>query len=292
MIIFRRIGTQRKEPTDLHQTVLITGASSGIGKVTALYLAEKGYRVIGTSRSIERLEGLQSDATNRSLSITAIEMDINSNEGVARVLPKLLADVGGIDVLVNNAGYSLWGPLETVSMREIKAQFETNVFAALRLTQAVLPYMMEKGRGKIINVSSVLGRMGTPFNGAYASSKFALEGLSESLRSELWPFGVRVSIVEPGLFSTDFQKNQVISEGTKVEDSHYSQYIENYIGHHHKFDRFASDPVQVAKVIHKILRLRNPSFRYPVGVEARAGMIGARLIPEKLFQSMVRRATM
>jgi short-subunit dehydrogenase len=154
------------------QTVLITGASSGIGKVTCLYLAEKGYNVIGTSRSSSRLSDLYSEADQRGVTVYGLELDINSDSEVRRVMPEVFNQYGDIHALVNNAGYGLWGPIESLYMDEMKTQFETNVFAVLRMTQAVLPGMIERRSGKIINISSVLGRLGTPFNGAYASSKF------------------------------------------------------------------------------------------------------------------------
>ena len=145
------------------ETVLITGASSGIGLTSALYLAERGYRVIGSGRSAERLAGLEEAASKRGLSISTCVLDINSDEGVGAVVPGLLDERGGIDVLVNNAGYGLWGPVESLSTEELRAQFETNLFAAVRLIRAVLPGMVRRGRGSIIIVSSVVGRIGTPF---------------------------------------------------------------------------------------------------------------------------------
>ena len=205
------------------ENVLITGASSGIGLATTLYLAEKGFSVIGTSRSPERLAALREEASSRGLSITAVELDINSDEGVTGTLPRLVAEHGDIDVLVNNAGYGLWGPLESVSMEQLRDLFETNFFAPLRLIKAVLPAMAERESGTIINVTSVLGRLGTPLNGAYVASKFALEGLSESLRVELWPLGVHVSVVEPGSIRTNFGNNQVIG------DRPYSEFLDPYM---------------------------------------------------------------
>ena len=234
--------------------VLVTGASSGIGEATALLLAGEGFRVVGVSRSLPRLEPLLGQASSRGLEILAVEMDVNddvqvggvlpdrgrylvfpasgrwisSGQGEGRdvvqeatiplstrlfstekvpeshfpskstvsiptpvrgVLPRLMAEHGPIDVLVNNAGYGLWAPVETYSVEELRDQFETNLFAPVRLIKAVLPGMMEQRRGAIVNVSSYLGRLATPFHSAYASSKFALEGLSESLRTELRPFG-------------------------------------------------------------------------------------------------------
>ncbi len=273
-------------------TVLITGASSGIGRATCLYLAQRGYTVIGTSRVASRLDGLREDARNSEVVVHGVEVDINSDSEVERAMPEVISEHGIIDALVNNAGYGLWGPVESLSIDELRAQFETNVFAAVRMTKAVLPGMLAQRRGKIVNVSSVLGRLATPFNGAYASSKFALEGLSESMRTELWPFGVHVSVVEPGLFETDFQANQVKAERSQDPALAYSAYVQRYNSTHRRYEKLSSDPVKVSKVIHKIIRSRRPGFRYPVSIEARAGILGARFLPERLFRWLVSRATM
>lgn len=290
----RELGTEREIAlSDLRQkTVLITGASGGIGKATSLYLASKGFSVIATSRSDERLSSLRSEAAELGFSLTGAELNINNESDVEQVLPNLIDSVGGtVDVLVNNAGYGLWGPVASLSEEEIRNQFETNLFAAFRLTKAVLPGMMKQRSGVIVNVSSVLGRMGTPFNGAYASSKFALEGLSESLRVELWPFGIRVAVVEPGLFKTGFLDNQVEGVAARSEDSPYLPYINRYEKRHRRFGILSDDPVKVSKVIHKIIRSKYPAFRYPVGKEARLGILGARILPERLFQALMSRAT-
>ena len=278
-------------PTTKSNTVLITGASSGIGKATALYLAERGLQVIGTGRSLERLTELQSEASRRDLPITVVELDINKDEAVDLAVRRLLDEHGTIDVLVNNAGYGLWGPVESLTIDEVKAQFETNLFAALRLIKAVLPGMVREGRGTVINISSIEGRLATPFNGAYAASKFALEGLSEALRIELWPLGVRVAVVEPGLFRTGFFENQVVGKYAESQELPYLPYIQRYRAKRARYDRLASDPIRVAKVIHKIVRSRRPGFRHPVGLEARLGALGARLLPERIFQAMLSRAT-
>ncbi len=274
------------------QTVLITGASSGIGKVTCLYLAEKGYNVIGTSRASSRLGDLYSEADQRGVSVHGLELDINSDAEVRRVMPEVFNQFGDIHALVNNAGYSVWGPVESVSIDEMKTLFETNLFAAVRMTQSVLPGMLERRAGKIINISSILGRLATPFNGVYAASKFALEGLSESMRTEVSPLGVHVALVEPGLFETEFQRNQVRAVRADDPNMAYAPYIQRYNARHSAYDRLASDPVKVSKVIHKIIRSRRPALRHPVGLEAHAGIIGTRLIPGRLFQWMLGRATM
>ena len=274
------------------KNVLITGASSGIGRATALYLAEKGYSVIGTSRSAERLAPLQAESSKRRLPITTVELDIDTAGVVEEMLPLLVREHGGINVLVNNAGYGLWGPLEGLSIEELKAQFETNFFAPFRLIKAVLPGMVERGTGTIVNISSIEGRIGTPFNGAYAASKFALEGLSESLRVELRPLGIHVTVVEPGLFRTSFFDNQVIAERADSEDLPYGPYLERYRVRRRRFDWLAADPIKVAKVVHKIVRSRRPGFRYAVGPEARLGTLAARFLPERIFRAMLSRATL
>ena len=272
--------------------MLITGASSGIGRASALYLAERGFRVVGTSRSKERLEGLLEEARSRNLPVAGAVLDINSDADVERVVPDLASRHGGFGVLVNNAGYGLWGPVGSLSSDELAAQFETNVFAGHRLTRAVLPEMLQRRRGTIINISSVLGRLATPFNGAYAASKFALEGLSESLRTELWPFGVRVAVVEPGLFRTEFISNQVTAAEADAEDSVFSPFVRRYRRRSLAMHDRAADPVRVARVIHKIIRSKRPAFRYPVSVEAHLGGLGARLLPERLFFYLLGRFTM
>ena len=277
-------------PTPPH-VVLITGASAGIGKTTALHLASRGYAVIGTSRQMERLSSLFDEAEERGVRLFGVELDPNSDESVQTVMPGLISQFGRVDSLVNNAGFGVWGPVDSLSIDELKLQFEANFFGAVRMVHSVLPQMLSRGSGRIVNISSVLGRMGTPFNGAYVSSKYALEGLSESLRAEVKPFGVHVSLVEPGLFATDFQKNQLKAARSQDEDSAYAQYVERYNSRHDQFDWFASDPIKVARVIEKALSSRRPAFRYPVGLDARTGMFGARVLPERLFHALLDRAT-
>ena len=278
-------------PSHIH-TILITGASSGIGKVTCLHLAERGYRVIGTSRSLERLAALFDEAEERGLKLYGVELDMNSDESVDSVMPALISQFGSIDALVNNAGFGVWGPVQSLAIEELKTQFEANFFGAVRMIDAVLPGMIERGAGRIVNISSVLGRLGTPFNGAYVASKFALEGISESLRTELVPLGVHVSVVEPGLFETDFEKNQIRAARADDPDMAYAPYVRRYSERDSQFQHMAADPIRVARVVEKIIRSRSPGFRYPVGVDARAGMVGARLLPERLFHAILSRATM
>ena len=294
LVLFRRRTKARRSDDDGGDgggNVLITGASAGIGRATALFLAERGYNVIATSREASRLDGLHEDAAERGVAVTGVELDINSDEAVSLVVPELIQRHGAIDALVNNAGFGLWGPVEALSDAELKNQFEANFFAAVRMMQAVLPAMIEQRRGTIVNISSVLGRMGTPFNGAYVASKFALEGISESLKIEVQPFGVRVALVEPGLFRTNFGANSVRGEATEDSDA-YAPLIRRYSGNHDIFEHLGGNPVRVAKVVHKVITSPSPNFRYPVGIDARAGMLAARVLPERIYWRIMSKATL
>ena len=292
MLVLLRKRAKNRHPVNTSGNVLITGASAGIGRATALHLAERGYTVIATSRDASRLTGLQDDATKRGTAVIGVELDINSEDAVSRVAPELIRQHGAIDVLVNNAGFGLWGPMELLSDAELKSQFETNLFAAVRMTQAVLPAMIEQRNGTIINISSVLGRLGTPFNGAYVSSKFALEGISESLKIEVEPFGVRVALVQPGLFRTNFPDNSIRGEAIDEENIAYAPLIRQYRGNHDIFEHLGGNPVRVARVVHKIITSPSPNFRYPVGIDARAGMLGARVLPERIYWKIMSKVTM
>lgn len=278
-------------PENIETTVLITGASSGIGKASALYLAEVGYSVIGAGRSYTRLESLVRDADDRGVQVDTVELDINRDDDVDRGMSEIMQRFGGIDVLVNNAGYGLWGPAQRLSVCQLREQFETNLFAPFKLMKHLLPGMIDRGSGKIVNISSVEGRLATPFNGGYAASKFALEGLTEAMRVELWPLGIHVCLVEPGLFRTKFDDHTVLGDEVDDEDVVYGPYIDKYRARRAHYDRLTGDPVKVAKVVHRIIRSGRPAFRYPVGIEARLGMLGARMLPERLFQALMSRST-
>ena len=272
--------------------VLITGASSGIGMATALYMAERGYCVVGTSRAKERLAGLEEEAARRDLPVAGVELDINSEAGLTETLAAIVEEHGSVRALVNNAGYGLFGPVQTLTTDELRSLFETNVFAVVRLIRAVLPGMIEQGGGTIVNVSSILGRVGAPFHGAYASSKFALEGLTESLRTEVWPIGVRVVLVEPGLINTAFPENQLMTADIGSDDgAPYDRYVRAYRSRVRGAFNRGGDPVLVAKVIHGIVRSRRPRLRYPVGMDSRFGSLAARVLPEGVFLALLGWAT-
>ncbi len=279
-----RIGRQR---------VLITGASAGIGQVTAIHLARRGYHVVATSRELARLEELSTLARNESLSLSAFQLDVNDPVSVIEVVPEIIEAVGGLDALVNNAGYGLRGCLEDLTIDEVKAQFETNLFAVLRMCQAVLPHMRERQWGTIVNVGSVAGHIGIPGGGAYSASKFALAGLSKVLRIEVAQFGVRVVLVEPGLFRTSFIENQIV--GQRVLDPQsplhgYSQRTSRRTGMNEaRRRRWAGNPIKVAKTIGRLLEAKHPGPSYTVGADAMLGVLAVRLLPGRLVEYLVKR---
>ena len=276
--------------------VLITGASTGIGKVVSLYLVEKGYKVIGTSRSMEKLNPIVAEANGSKGTFVPVELDINLPSGapdcIEEVVPHLAEEHGTIDVLVNNAGYALWGPLEGMTPEQMVDQFTTNVFAPFRLSNTVLGAMREQAAGRIINISSVAGWVVTPFNGAYASSKFALEAQSQALRMELSPFGVKVSLIEPGLFDSEFQNNTVDGERAESPELPYGPHIAAYRRKHGRFRVLTHDPIRIARLIDRIITTRNPKLSYPIGLEAHIGILASKLLPGWLFERMVAKTSM
>src|ERR671927_1368295 len=185
------------------KVAVITGSSSGIGSETSLTLARNGFLTYATMRNLDKGENLKSVATKENLPIRINQLDVTDDVSVKNTVQAILSETGRIDVLVNNAGYGLNGAFEDLAMDEIKAQYETNVFGLIRTTQAVLPIMRRQKSGTIINISSGAGRFGIPGISAYVSTKFSVEGLSESISYELEPFGIKVVIVEPGVIRTN-----------------------------------------------------------------------------------------
>jgi short-subunit dehydrogenase len=257
----------------------VTGASRGIGRSTALLLAREGYRVFALARS----EGdLQTLAAESGGVIETLTLDIADDESRRRAIRAIMSATGdyGLDVLVNNAGYGLLGPLEEVTADDLRRQLEVNVVGLHDFTRPFLPSMRQRRRGWIVNVSSAAGRVATPFMGAYHASKFALEGMSDSLRRELRPFGVRVILVEPGPIKTDFSHAAVRAGGPA---SPYAAHTRRWNGARRSSDVWGRSPDVVARVILKSLRSAHPKARYTVTVSARMGTVAHRLVPDRLL---------
>ena len=252
---------------------VVTGSSSGIGFETSLLLAKNGFFTYATMRNLDKSNKIIDLKLKEKLPLEVLELDVTDDKSVKEAIEKIANEQGTVNILVNNAGYALVGPLEELSIQEFKEQFETNVFGAIRVTQAVLPIMRKQRHGTIVNISSIAGRIGFPLTSAYVSSKFALEGLSESMAYEIDQFGTKVVLIEPGVIKTNFDHNLKLGKKvstTNDRNSPYADITEKRIaGFKPRFEN-GLPAIEVAKVILKAIRSRNvPSeSRYLVGNDA------------------------
>jgi NAD(P)-dependent dehydrogenase (short-subunit alcohol dehydrogenase family) len=250
---------------------LVTGSSSGIGFETSLLLARNGFHTFATMRNLDKSNALLDLKQKEQLPLEVLHLDVTDDKSVKEAIGKIINEHQRIDILVNNAGYALVGPLEETSIEEIKEQFETNVFGVIRVIQQVLPIMRKQGTGSIVNVSSIAGQIGFPLTSGYVSSKFALEGLSESLAYETEQFGIKVVIIEPGIIKTNFDNN--LKTAKKVTDNTYynSPYAEitqkRLSGFKPRFEN-GTPSIEVAKVILRAIRSESPKLRHIVGDDA------------------------
>ena len=251
----------------MEKVAVVTGTSSGIGFETALALAREGYYTYATMRDTAKSDKIKELGQKENLSIDVLELDVDDENSVKTAIQKILDQKQRIDVLVNNAGWGLWGCVEDVSVDEFKAQFDTNFFSIIRLIQEVGPTMRKQGSGTIVNISSVVGRIGFPASPAYISSKFALEGLSESLRFELAPFGVNVVIIEPGVIKTNFMKNMTMAKKSEA-DSVYRDITVKVVSGVKMMAEMGTHPKEVADTIIKAVKDEKPLPRYIVGNDA------------------------
>jgi NAD(P)-dependent dehydrogenase (short-subunit alcohol dehydrogenase family) len=266
---------------------VVTGSSTGIGYETSLTLARNGFTTYATMRNLNKSENLKSVVTKENLPIRIKQLDVTDDISVKNAIQTISSEAGRIDVLVNNAGYGLNGAFEDLAMDEIKAQYETNVFGLIRATQAVLPIMRRQKSGTIVNISSGAGRFGFPSGSAYVSTKFAVEGLSESMSYELEPFGIRIVIVEPGAIRTNFFDGLVVAKKTKDPNSPYSQIMQKTAASFEEMMKNASSPDLVAKIVLNAIRDENPSLRYLAGSDVEAWLGGKRKIAdEELYKTM------
>jgi NAD(P)-dependent dehydrogenase (short-subunit alcohol dehydrogenase family) len=258
---------KQEEGEEQQKVAIVTGSSSGIGYATSLLLARNRFHTYATMRNIEKSADIQQIANKERLPLQVIQLDINDDASIRNSIEKVKSENERIDVLVNNAGYGLIGAFEDLSAEEIKSQFETNFFGVIQLTQQVLPIMRKQKSGTIVNVSSGAGRIGFPGMSAYVSSKFALEGLSESMSYELEPFGIRVVIIEPGVIRTNFKKNSVMSKKSLDNSSisPYSSIIQKMDASISSIVEHATPPEEVAKAILHPVISNNPELRYLVG---------------------------
>lgn len=245
----------------MRKTVLITGASSGIGKATTQKLIDDGYCVYASARSVAKLKPLVANGAR------ILELDVTQDESMQSGIDRIINECGRLDILINNAGYGSYGALEDVPIDEARHQFEVNVFGLGRLTQLVLPYMREQAYGKIVNISSVGGKIYEPLGSWYHASKFAVEGLSDCLRLELRPFGIDVIIVEPGAIKTEW--GEIAIEKLMRMSGHTAYAAEAQTGAKllalGNDEKIASEPEAIANTILKAIRAKHPRARYASG---------------------------
>jgi NAD(P)-dependent dehydrogenase (short-subunit alcohol dehydrogenase family) len=275
------------EPS-VSRAVLITGCSSGIGEATALRLVRSGWTVYATARRPERLEGLERAGCH------TLALDVTDEGSMRAAVERVEREEGAVGALVNNAGYSLSGVLETVTMEEVRRQFETNVFGLLRLTQLVLPGMRRQGWGRVVNVGSMGGRLTFPGGGVYHATKHALEALSDALRFEVRGFGVDVVLIRPGLIRTEFSQTAVGGMTGVDEAGPYRELNRairrNTVEGYEKgpLARLGGEPDDVARVVERALKARRPRTRYAVTASARVLLAQRALVPDRVWDALLR----
>jgi NAD(P)-dependent dehydrogenase (short-subunit alcohol dehydrogenase family) len=274
--------------------VLVTGATSGLGRAAAIHLAERGCRVFAAGRSGERRAALQATARERQLALNTIEMDVRDDGSVDRAMAQIEAAGASIDVLINNAGVAYVVPIEEIRIADLREQFEINVFGAVRVTQRVLPKMRARGRGRVINMSSLAGRLAFPLFGAYSGSKFALEGMTDALRLEVYPFGIDVVLIEPGYIPTAMEQTAIELGSSYRENLEHGPYANVYKNFIRAWRRGTSGTrttaEDCARVILRAVRETPPRTRYTVTPGSQVMLWGKRLLPERLRDRMMRRS--
>src|ERR687887_992208 len=280
---------------------VVTGSSTGIGYETSLTLARNGFHTYATMRKIEGQEGskhITDIAKKENLPLQVIQLDVNIDKSVVDAINKIVDQEKRIDVVVNNAGYALVGALEETSMDEIKAQFETNFFGAVRVMQTVIPIMRKQqqrssgGSSKIVNVTSMGGRIAIPLDSIYHGTKFALEGLTESIQYEVEPFGIKVILIEPGAIGSNFWKNLKMAT-TKTSDapnnSPYTQVANSISEAFKQMLQYTIPASEVAKVILQAVTSDNPEFRYVVGKDAAMTLEARKNMSDRDFQNLIKK---
>ncbi len=265
----------------MKKIVLITGASAGIGRATAIFLANNGFVVYGAARRTGKMKDLT------TFGINTVEMDVTNEESLVKGVQSIISKEGHIDVLINNAGFGSYGAIEDVPLLDAKYQLEVNVFGAARLIQLVLPYMRRQSWGKIINISSIGGKMATPFGGWYHASKFAIEGLSDSLRNEVKQFGIDVVVIEPGGVKSEWA-GIAFNNMTKVSGNTAYKNMADKM--YNAFDGTVEknmEPIAIAKLIYQAITAKNPRTRYAAGYLAKPTLFFRWVLSDKLMDKFI-----
>ncbi len=260
------------------KVVLITGGSSGIGKAVGEYLAAKGYTVYGTSRN--------PDKNHQNLSFALLKMDVTVAESIENTVSQIIEKEGKIDVLVNNAGVGITGPIEETPVHEITKAFETNYYGPINVIKAVLPQMRKQGHGHILNITSIAGYIGLPYRGIYSATKAALEITIEALRMETLQFGIKMTNIAPGDFATNIASGRY--HAPVLEDSPYKKAYGNTLKMMNEDVASGENPLKMAIAIHKIIQTPNPKIHYKVGAfTQKLSIFLKRTLPDKMFESIL-----
>lgn len=259
--------------------ILVTGASSGFGKITANMLASEGHIVYGTSRKA---------AADTKEGVRMLQMDVTDSDSIRQAIDRIIEEEGRIDTLVNNAGVGISGAIELATDEEIEWQMNTNFLGVVKVCKAVLPFMRKARKGKIINISSIAGVIAVPFQGFYSASKYAVEGYSEALASEVHALGIRICLVEPGDFQTNFTANRSISSVTPIHED-YGKAFTRTMNIIENAENNGSDPKRLGKAICKLVRAKKPAFRTKVGPVEQVLFAYARgILPARLVLFIIR----
>ncbi|MEK6302999.1 MAG: SDR family NAD(P)-dependent oxidoreductase [Acidobacteriota bacterium] len=274
------------------QVVIVTGASAGIGEAGVRMLAREGASLVLVARRKARLDQLQEEIKGSGGHALAVEADITSEEDRKRIVLETMNAFGRVDALVNNAGYGQRGPIELVPVEAIRRNFETNLFSLIALSQLVIPIMRKQGSGRIVNISSVAGRVASPLSSVYDATKHALEAVSDGLRGELAPFGIKVVIIEPGFIITEFlDVANEVSRDVIEQDSPYAASIARRNQSMQRLRKMAGTPDDIAELIVKALVVANPRARYSAPRHAQILILLRRFLPERLFDYVNRQAS-
>ena len=271
------------------KVTLVTGATSGLGKAMALLLAGKGYDVYAGARKTADGEALEAEGKGRGISLKAVQLDVTDDGSARTAVARVARESGRLDILVNNAGYGFLGTVEEATDADILRQFDVNVFGVGRMCRAVLPMMRAQRSGVIINISAWLARMGFPLLTYYNASKYAVEAITDSLRYEVAPFGIRVHSVLPGLFGTRFvSKGLVANPATVSPASPYAALAAKLIPVVAKKINEGPDPVAVAEAVVRVIEDAGSPIRTPVGVEAETFVPMAKQLSDEVFEAKVK----
>jgi short-subunit dehydrogenase len=274
------------------QVAIVTGASAGIGEAAARLLAREGATVVLAARRLERLDHIKQEIESTGGRAVSVACDVTMSEDRERLVSEAVKVNGRIDALINNAGYGQRGPIEIVPVDSIRQNFETNLFSLIALTQLVIPVMRDQGSGRIINISSVAGRIARPLSSVYDATKHALEAISDGMRGELALFGIKVIVIEPGFIITEFlevanDKARSIIEG----DSPYAPLFKGFNEGYKRMRRMAGHPDDIARLVLKAVADPRPRSRYAAPRHARIFLAAKKWMPDRLFEYIVNRQT-